>query len=73
MKKLNILQTISVRWWNACAYYDVALSRGLYEINHNIIFTSDKNSPPFEKAADFKLNPISINFKNLICCLLYQN
>ncbi len=66
MESLNILQTISVRWWNACAYYAVAVSRGLAEINHNVTFTTDYNSPPFEKATEYNLNPISINYRNIL-------
>jgi len=40
MKSLNILQTISVPWWNACAYYAVAVSRALKNLKHNILFTN---------------------------------
>lgn len=64
MKPLNILQTISVRWWNACAYYAVLISKGLSKDN-KIIFASDKHSPPFNHADQTNLNTRNINFKSL--------
>jgi len=66
MKSLNILQTISVQWWNACAYYAVAVSRGLADLKHNIFFTTDYNSPPFEKAVEYNLDPILVNYRNIL-------
>ena len=64
MQTLNILHTISVRWWNACAHYAIIISKGLQNLNHNIQLYSDKNSPPYSHALQSKLNTKAFNFKS---------
>ena len=47
---LNILQLINVRWYNACAYYAVALSYALKRKGHKVIVAGDPKSPPVLEA-----------------------
>jgi glycosyltransferase involved in cell wall biosynthesis len=49
-KKLNILQLINVRWYNACAHYAVNLSYALKKGGHKVIVAGDPHSPPVLKA-----------------------
>jgi glycosyltransferase involved in cell wall biosynthesis len=55
-KKLNILQLINVRWYNACAYYAVTLSLALQKRGHQVIVAGDPNSPPLLKAGEIGLS-----------------
>ena len=65
MQTLNILHTISVRWWNACAYYAIIMAKGLQDLNHNVQLYSDKNSPPYNHAIENNLNTKGFNFASL--------
>jgi glycosyltransferase involved in cell wall biosynthesis len=65
MQTLNILHTISVRWWNACAYYAIIISKGLKNLNHNVKLYSDKNSPPYNQSIENNLNTEAFNFASL--------
>ena len=65
MQRLNILHTISVRWWNACAYYAIIISKGLQNLNQNVQLYSDKDSPPFNHSLKNGLNTSAFNFKSL--------
>lgn len=56
MKKLNILQLINVRWYNACAYYAVSLSAALKKRGHQVIVAGDHLSPPVLKAKELGLS-----------------
>ncbi len=55
MEKLNILQLINVRWYNASAYYAIAVSQALSDRGHKVIVAGDFPSPPLEKAQQLKL------------------
>jgi glycosyltransferase involved in cell wall biosynthesis len=48
--KLNILQIINVRWYNACAHYAVMLSSGLARRGHEVVVAGDPDSPPVREA-----------------------
>jgi len=54
-KKLNVLQLINVRWYNACAYYAVSLSYALKQRGHKVIVAGDPHSPPLLKANELGL------------------
>lgn len=54
-KKLNILQLINVRWYNACAHYAVSLSCALKRRGHKVIVAGNPQSPPLTKAKEFGL------------------
>ncbi|MGB2804221.1 MAG: glycosyltransferase family 4 protein [Candidatus Zixiibacteriota bacterium] len=51
-KRLNVLQLINVRWYNACAYYAVSLSLALRRRGHKVIVAGDPLSPPLLKARE---------------------
>lgn len=55
MEKLNILQLINVRWYNASAYYAIAVSQALSRRGHKVIVAGDFPSPPLEKAQQLRL------------------
>ena len=65
MQTLNILHTISVRWWNACAYYAIIIVKGLQNLNHTVQIYSDKDSPPFNHSMDNGLDTKAFNFASL--------
>lgn len=52
--ELKTLQLISVRWWNASAYYGVSLSEALNQAGIPTIVGGREDSPPLEKAREFK-------------------
>jgi len=49
-RRLNVLQLINVRWYNACAYYAVTLSSALRRRGHQVTVAGDPSSPPLLKA-----------------------
>lgn len=55
-KRLNVLQLINVRWYNACAYYAVSLSLALRRRGHKVIVAGDPSSPPLLKARELGLS-----------------
>lgn len=55
MRKLCVLQLINVRWYNACAYYAVTLSRALKKRGHRVIVAGDPQSPTIDVAKRFGL------------------
>ncbi len=55
-KRLNVLQLINVRWYNACAYYAVSLSLALRRRGHKVIVAGDPSSPPLLKAKELGLS-----------------
>jgi len=65
MSTLNILHTISVRWWNACAYYAVSIAKGIQKLNHQVLLFSDKDSPPYNHAIENNLSTKAFNFASL--------
>jgi glycosyltransferase involved in cell wall biosynthesis len=59
---LNILITVSVRWWNANAYYAISLAEALSKTGHKVYVAGDPNYPPTVRAQAAGLNTIEINF-----------
>lgn len=49
----HIVQAVTIRWYNACAYYAVALSRGLVAKGHRVTLTGGPGSPALVKARDY--------------------
>jgi len=60
--KLNILVTVSVRWWNANAYYAISLAEALSKSGHNVYVAGDPNYPPTGRAESAGLETIEIKF-----------
>jgi glycosyltransferase involved in cell wall biosynthesis len=54
-KKIRSLQLISVRWWNATAYYGVILAKILNRNNYFSMICGQKNSPPIIQAKYFSI------------------
>jgi len=48
----HIVQSITVRWYNACAYYAVALARGLRDCGVRTTFVSCGDTPAAERAME---------------------
>jgi hypothetical protein len=49
----HYIQSVSVRWYNACAYYAIALSRGLKALGHRVTVTGTHGTPALEKASEY--------------------
>lgn len=65
-EQIKTLQLISVRWWNASAYYGVSLAKALNQAGIPTIVGGREDSPPLEKAREFK-QPVfaNINLESL--------
>jgi glycosyltransferase involved in cell wall biosynthesis len=50
MLAMRILEIVDVRWWNACAYYGVELSRGLAAAGEAVVVAGSPGSPPIQQA-----------------------
>jgi glycosyltransferase involved in cell wall biosynthesis len=59
---LNILITVSVRWWNANAYYAISLAEALSKQGHSVFVAGDPDYPPTQKAKEIDLETIEIRF-----------
>ena len=57
----HFVQAVSIRWFNACAYYAVALSKGLKKLGYNVTFTGTENSPAVERAKSYGIEVIGNN------------
>ena len=53
--KLNLLQIVNVRWFNASAEYAITISKDLAERGHKILIAGKNGTPPVEKANAFGL------------------
>ncbi len=54
-QSLKTLQLVSVRWWNASAYYAVSLTEALNKAGVFSIAGGRRSSPPIQKAREFHL------------------
>jgi glycosyltransferase involved in cell wall biosynthesis len=61
---LNILVTVSVRWWNANAYYAISIARALADLGHRVVVAGDPDYPPTLKAKEWNLETIEIRFSS---------
>lgn len=60
------LQLVSVRWWNASAYYAISLADALQQAGHQAICAGRENSPPLKKAKEWHLPHFTgINLESL--------
>jgi len=59
-KRLKILQLINVRWFNACAWYALNLSRGLRERGHKVIVAGNQGSPVYKRAEKYGLPVVNL-------------
>lgn len=62
---LAILQLISVRWWNASAYYAITLAGILQNNGMKVYVGGSVNSPPIRKAQEENLPVLSFHFESL--------
>jgi len=49
----HYIQAVSLKWYNACAYYAVALSRGLMASGYRVTFAGASGTPAVEKAGEY--------------------
>jgi len=56
----HIVQAVSIRWYNACAYYAVSLARGLVKNGHRVTVAGISETPAIIKAEDAKLDTLSL-------------
>jgi glycosyltransferase involved in cell wall biosynthesis len=59
---VNILITVSVRWWNANAYYAISLAEALSKLGHNVYVAGDPEYPPTLRAKESGLQTLEIRF-----------
>ncbi len=64
MEKTTVpsLQLITVRWWNATAYYAVSLAQWLQAAGHPVLLAGNPDFPPLQKAQKLNL-PIAPELK----------
>lgn len=71
MKRVLIL--INVRWWNATAFYAINTARILKKNNYIVYVGSKKNSPPYNKAKEYNIDTIELNFESFNLLKLIKN
>ncbi len=71
MEKILIL--INVRWWNATAFYAINTARILNKNGYNVIIGSKNGSPPYKRAAEYKLHLTDLNFEGFNFFKLIKN
>jgi glycosyltransferase involved in cell wall biosynthesis len=59
---VNILITVSVRWWNANAYYAISLAEALLKLGHKVYVAGDPAYPPTVRAQAAGLETLEIKF-----------
>ena len=70
---MNILITVSVRWWNANAYYAISLAEALSRNGHSVYVAGDPDYPPTVKAKEAGLETIEIRFASFNPLVLLRN
>ncbi len=50
MPAMRILEIVDVRWWNACAYYGLELTRALRAAGEDAVVAASPGSPPAVRA-----------------------
>ncbi len=55
LKELKTLQLVSVRWWNASAYYAISLAEALNKSAYKSIVAGREDSPPLQRACEYGL------------------
>jgi glycosyltransferase involved in cell wall biosynthesis len=71
--KLKILITVSVRWWNANAYYAISLAEALSGLGHKIYIAGDPDYPPTLRAKKAGIETIEIRFASFNPFILFLN
>ncbi|MBN1899066.1 MAG: glycosyltransferase [Spirochaetes bacterium] len=69
----NILILINVRWWNATAFYAINTARVLHKKGYAVYVGSKKGSPPYQKALQYNLNVVNLNFERFNPVKLFVN
>lgn len=59
---MKILITVSVRWWNANAYYAISLAKALSDLGHQVYVAGDPTYPPTIRAENEGLETVKIRF-----------
>ncbi len=59
---MKILITVSVRWWNANAYYAISLAEALSKLGHKVYVAGDPTYPPTIHANNEGLETVKIRF-----------
>jgi glycosyltransferase involved in cell wall biosynthesis len=59
---IRILHTISVRWWNACAYYAISIAEAQKKLGHEVIVAGDPGFLATEYARRSGLTTLEIPF-----------
>jgi glycosyltransferase involved in cell wall biosynthesis len=72
--KPKILQLVSVRWWNASAYYGISLAKALNMLRVPTVVAGRENSPPIKQAKTFEL-PLktNINLESINPFICFKN
>ena len=70
---MKILITVSVRWWNANAYYAISLAEALTKLGHQIYVAGDPDYPPIIMARKAGIETIAINFASFNPFILLLN
>lgn len=59
---MKILITVSVRWWNANAYYAISLAKALSDLGYQVYVAGDPTYPPTIRAENEGLETVKIRF-----------
>jgi len=70
---LNILITVSSRWWNATSYYAISLAEALKDTENKVYVAGDPGFPSPLQAKKFGLETIEIRFSSYNPLLLLKD
>lgn len=70
---MNILITVSVRWWNANAYHAISLAEALSKQGHHVFVAGDPDYPPTIRAKDAGLQTLEIRFASINPIILLRD
>ncbi len=61
---MNILITVSSKWWNATAYYAISLAEALEDTENKVYVAGDPGHPPILRAKAIGLETVDIRFSS---------
>ncbi|MDR2161759.1 MAG: glycosyltransferase [Desulfovibrio sp.] len=63
-KRLRLIQVVNVRWYNACAWYGLFLSRLLRDAGHEVLVLGLPDTESFRAAEALGLSPLGLDLNS---------
>jgi glycosyltransferase involved in cell wall biosynthesis len=72
-QRLRVIQVVNVRWFNATAWYGLALSRLLKDAGHETLVLALPDTEPFFRAKLLGFDPVPLDINTVNPCILAGN